>query len=134
MDVADGVNDGVVEVIDVVGDEVGQSRVLGVAPEGFDRIEVGRVGREPFDVEPSCSPLVQSAHGRAMDVEPIQDHDQRPPMQTMQLSQVPHHVAGSHVPILHDEVRSNPSASRRETQAADHAQAVVPLRHDLLGP
>ena len=134
MDVADGLDDGVVELIDVVGDEVGQSRVLGVAPEGFDRIEVGRVGREPFDVEPSRSPLVQSAHGRAMDVEPIQDDDQGAPMNSVQPTQVADHVAGPHVPVLHDEVRSNPSASRRETQAADHTQAVVPLRDDLLGP
>ena len=134
MDVADGLDDRVVELVDVVGNEVGQSRVLGVAPEGFDRIEIGRVGRKPFDVEPTRSALVQSANGRTVDVEPIQDHDQRPPMKTMQLSQVAHHVAGPHVPVLHDEVRSNPSPSRRETQAADHAQAVVPLRHDLLGP
>ena len=59
VDVADGLDDRVVELVDVVGDEVGQSRVLGVAPEGFDRIQVRRVGREPFDVEPSCSALVQ---------------------------------------------------------------------------
>lgn len=134
MDVADGLDDGVVELVDVSGNEVGQGRVLGVAPEGFDRIEVGCVSGQPFDVEPSRSPLVQSAHGRAMDVEPIQHHDQRPPMKTMQLSQVAHHVAGSYVAVLHDEMRANSQSSRRETQAADHAQAVVPLRNDLPGP
>lgn len=47
LDVADGADDRVVEVVEVVGNEVGQGRVLGVAPEGFDRIEVGSVGGRP---------------------------------------------------------------------------------------
>ena len=89
MNVADGVDHGVVELVDVVGDEVGQGRILGMAPECFDRIEVGRVGGQPFDVEPSRSSLVQSTHGRAVDVEPIQHHDQRPPILSVDRMKIP---------------------------------------------
>ena len=86
VNIADGGDHGVVEMVDVVGYEVGQGRVLGVAPEGLDRIQVGRVSGQPFDVEPGGTALVQSANRRPMDVEPIHHHDQRPPMQTVQPS------------------------------------------------
>ena len=134
VNIADGVNDGVVEVVDVVGDEVGQGRVLGVTPQSLDRIQVGRISREPLDVEPGGTALLQLANRRPMDIEPIQHHDQRSLMDAMQLSQVAHHVAGSYVAFLHDEVRANPQSSRRETQAADHAQAIMTLRDDLPRP
>jgi hypothetical protein len=52
----------------------------------------------------------------------------------MQMPQIAHHVAGPHVPVLHDEVRSDSSSSRREAQAADHAQPIVSLRDYLPGP
>lgn len=134
MDVADGLDNGIVKLLDVVGDEVGQGGVLGVTPERFDRVQIGSVGREPLDVEPSCPSLAQSANGRAMDVEPIEDDDQRPLVNSMQSPQIAYHVAGPHVPVLHDEVRPNPSSSRREAQTADHAQPIVTLRDDLLRP
>lgn len=41
----------VVEMVEVAGDEVGTVTVFEVAPEGFDGIEVGGVGREPFECE-----------------------------------------------------------------------------------
>ncbi len=132
VNVADGGDHGVVEMVDVVGHEVGEGRVLGVTPKSLDRIQVGRISREPLDVEPCGAALVQLANRRPMDVEPIHYHDQRPPMQTVQPSQVPHHVASTYVAVLDDEVRANPSPSRRQTQAADHAQPIVTLRDDLL--
>lgn len=73
VNVADGVDHCVVQLVDVVGDD----RVLGVAPEGLDRIEIGRVSRQPFDVELGRSALVQLANRRPMDVELIQHRDQR---------------------------------------------------------
>lgn len=68
-----------------------------------------------------------------MDVEPIQDDDQRSLMDPMQALQIAHDVARPHVSILHDEVRSNLPSSRREAQTADDAQPIVSLRDDLLG-
>jgi hypothetical protein len=41
----------VVEVLQVVGDEVGTVSELRMAPEWFDRVEFGGVRREPFDGE-----------------------------------------------------------------------------------
>lgn len=63
-----------------------------MAPRRFDWVEIGRVGRELFDGEPSRSPLVQSANSRAMDAEPIQDDDQGLPVNSIQSPQVAHHV------------------------------------------
>ncbi|MCE9603391.1 MAG: hypothetical protein K8U03_00640 [Planctomycetia bacterium] len=51
MDLIEGFDDGVVESVEVGGDEVGELRVLGMAPKRFDRVEVGCVTRKPFDIE-----------------------------------------------------------------------------------
>jgi hypothetical protein len=45
----------IIEVEEVVGDEVGAVSELEVAPELFDGIEFGSVGREPFEGEPRVS-------------------------------------------------------------------------------
>jgi hypothetical protein len=134
VNVADGLDHGVIELVDVVGDVVGQGRVFGVAPESLDRIEVGCISGQPLDVEPRCAALMQATDGRPMDVEPIQNDDQRSLVNPMQLPQVPHHVARPHVAVLHDEVGPNPPSSRREAQTADDAQPIMTLRDDLFGP
>lgn len=77
MNVADGVDDGVVELIDVVGDEVGQGRVFGVAPEGLDRIEIGRVSGQPFDVEPNRPAFLQLAEKSKMGRSKSRKYDER---------------------------------------------------------
>ena len=82
MDLVEDFGDGVVESVEVRRDEDGEFRVLGVAPEGFDRIEVRLVGGKPFDVESFRAALVQLADGRAVKVRTIH-HDRntlRPPI------------------------------------------------------
>ena len=58
VSVADRGHDGVVEVVEVIGNEVGQGRVLGMTPEGFDWVEVWRVSRQPFDSQPRRATLL----------------------------------------------------------------------------
>ena len=50
--------EGVMQLCDVVGDEVGQVAVLGLVPHVLDRIEVRGVGGKPFDLEPIAARLV----------------------------------------------------------------------------
>lgn len=44
--------DGKVQIVNVLGNDIRQCPVLGLIPNILDRIEVRRVRRKPFDLEP----------------------------------------------------------------------------------
>ena len=52
MGIADGFDDGVFQVVHVVGDEVGQGRVFCMAPQRLDRVQIGSISGQPFDRKP----------------------------------------------------------------------------------
>jgi len=58
--------DGAVEVGQVVRDEVGQIRVLGVAADLLDRVEVRGVGRQPLRLDPVRPAFLEDAHRRVL--------------------------------------------------------------------
>ena len=120
------------ESVEVGGDEVGELRVLGVAPKRLDRVEVRCVAGKPFDVEPLHAAFVQLANGRAMDVQAIHHDDERSPVSAMEPAEITHQVRRPDVLFLHGEVLPNLRAARQHAEAADHAQAIVSLRDDLL--
>lgn len=64
--VAKGVQDviqGGVQIVDVLGNDVGQRAVFGLIPNILHRIKVRRVRRKPFDLEPSGAAFEQSSCG-----------------------------------------------------------------------
>ena len=132
MDLVEHLGDGVVETVEVGGDEVGALRVFGVTPERLDRIEVGCVGRRPFDVEPLRAAFVQLADGRAMNVEAIHDDEEWSPVLTTESAEIADQFRRPDVPLLNGEVLPNLRGARQHAEAADHAQAIVSLRDDLL--
>ena len=52
MQLADGFDHCVFELRAIVGHDVGRRRVLGITPHCLDRVQVGRVGGQPFDAQP----------------------------------------------------------------------------------
>ena len=52
-----------VQILDALGNDVRQGPVLGLIPNMLDRIEVWRIRRKPFDLEPSGTILKQSSGG-----------------------------------------------------------------------
>src|SRR5665213_995731 len=50
---------------DGVGTEIGELAVLQIAPDLFDRIQVGGVGRKPLDHQPSSLALEEGLHSSA---------------------------------------------------------------------
>jgi hypothetical protein len=50
--IGEGLEDGAFQGGQIVGREVGEVAILGVAPDRLDGIEIGRVGRQPFDDDP----------------------------------------------------------------------------------
>ena len=61
--VVEGLADQVAEVECIVGHPVGQVRVLGMVPDRFDRVQIGRVRRQPLDAQPVGSLLLELSYG-----------------------------------------------------------------------
>ena len=112
MDLVESFGDGVVEAVEVGGNEVGEFRVFGVAPKRLDRIEIGCVGRQPYDVELPRAALVQLTDGQAMDVQAIHHDDERSPVLATKSAKIADDVRRPDVPLLDREVLSNLPAAR----------------------
>ncbi len=75
------------DLLDVVGSEVGEPAVLEVAPEQLDGVEVGGIRREPDDVpawvcgQPGAHELV------LVRIAPVPDEDDRAPHVTREVTE-----------------------------------------------
>lgn len=76
--------DGIAEVIDIIGDEVGQVGVFRVAPALFDGIQLRRVGRQPLEGEPGGMVLFEVSRRFAVGGQTIPDYDDMTPITAMQ--------------------------------------------------
>lgn len=97
MHIADRIDHGVEQFVAVVWREVGQLGIFRVAPQGFHRVQIGRVARQPLDVQPVHALLSQLSDRAAMSRQAVHDHNQRATELTMQLFQVTHDFRRPHV-------------------------------------
>ena len=75
--------DGMLKVVEVIRDEIGQVGVLGMIPNHFHRIKVRGIAGQPFDLEPIDPGFLQQAHCLAMDTVTIQHQDELAPQVAM---------------------------------------------------
>jgi hypothetical protein len=75
--VVEGLADQIAELEGIVGYSVAQVRVLGMVPARFDRVQIGSLGRQPFDTHPVGSLLLQQSHCRAMRIQGGADQEDR---------------------------------------------------------
>ena len=99
-------SDAVSDLVDVVGKEVCQVAVLRLGPRVFDRIEFGRLGRQPLDGEPRTMLLWQSFRRGAMHRPAIAYRDDRTPQMTMHFPQEPNRVIRAGVVVEQSAVVS----------------------------
>ena len=55
-----------VQILDVLRNDVRQGAAFGLIPNILDRIEIGRVRRKPFDLEPRSAIFKESSGSRAV--------------------------------------------------------------------
>src|SRR4030042_4344221 len=67
---------GLPEVGDILRDEVGQIAVLGLRPYLFIGIEVGSIGRQPFNPQSPWESFLKPPSGRAMRLRAVQDQEE----------------------------------------------------------
>ena len=109
----------------IVGNEVGQVAVLGMVPHRFHGVQLGCVGGQPFDLQPTIAS--QSSGRRAMNIPAIPDQDQLAAQLTVQVFDELHHVVGDNVVIVQPKVHADSQGPRSQAQGADHAPAVVAI-------
>src|SRR5512138_4037206 len=66
------------QIRDVVRQEVRQIPVFGLCPDLFVRIELRRIRRQPFDLQPTREPFQEPTGRRAMDLPTVQNQDKSP--------------------------------------------------------
>jgi len=119
------------EMRNIVGNEVRQESVLGMAPRGVHGIEFRRVGRQELEVDvlhPSPGNLLRR---RAMNAPAIPADDQWTPKLLSQLLNEGDHLGSADIlfPNLEGGVHSRPR--RRNNDRTDHAQPIVPIPRAL---
>ena len=70
--------DGFIEVEHIDGFVISQRMRLRVSPHGFDRVELGSVGRQIFDLEPLGGVGRQPPLGGTVNLPAIPDQGERP--------------------------------------------------------
>lgn len=89
--------DGPIEVVEIVGNEVGQIGVLGVVPALLNRIQLGTVRRQRLECEPCGVAFLKVRRGRSMHVPAIPHHNNVAAVVAMQKPKQPDHVERVHI-------------------------------------
>ena len=111
----------------VVGDEVGQVAILGIAPPRLDGIQLRCVSRQPFEFD-MLQPRIQDLLGRrAMYTPATQDDDQRAATTLTQSSNEFHRFGRTNIVGMNLKGRADLSPLRRKRDRADDTQPVVPI-------
>ena len=117
----------------IVGDKVGQRAELGMAPTRFHRIELGSVGRQPFELDVPNSRSGNPSGSRTMHLPPIPANQQRSPEFSPQLAEERQHFARANRIFVNLKWRADATTCRRERHGSDHTQAIVAIPCPLHG-
>jgi hypothetical protein len=106
--IGQGIANGLVQVMDIIGNEVGQIAILGVVPHHFHRVQVRGIGRQPLDLEPIRMSFLQQADALAMRVQPVQHDDELAPQLPVQQDQEGDHLLKADVGLKDSKVQAQP--------------------------
>lgn len=102
--VGEGRLDGLVEVVEIVRDEVGQVGVFGMVPALLDGVQFRRIGGQWLEGEPRRMVLLAPRRRRSMHAPPIPDEDHVATIVTVQEPQQPDQLLRVDVPRREMEV------------------------------
>ncbi|GEM_PF-5264137 len=122
-----------VQIVDVFGNDVGQRPVLGLIPNSFHRIKVGRVRRKPFDLEPSGAAFKQSSCGGTMSRQTIPYQYDGSPQVLMDFAHEPNEIRSPRVVIQQFVVHPQPQRPRSAGNGGDRSDAIASIPGTLKG-
>lgn len=119
--------EGLVQLIDVFGDDVGQISVFGLVPNVLDGIEFGCVCRQPFDLEPGSTHLRKLPNSGTMSRQAITDEDKRAAQVRMDFSQEANKVGRSSVVVKEFVIQAQPGGPRRPSDCGQCRDSIVTI-------
>jgi hypothetical protein len=114
-----------VEIVEVFGDPVGQVGVLRLRPHELDRIEFGRIRRQPAGPEPGATCSLQLGRGGAMRVQAVPNQEHGSPQVRMNKPKKCHQVNRMAVVVQQVIIEAKPLFPRSHRQGTNHAHAVM---------
>ena len=123
--------EGLVQLVDVVGDDVGQISILGLVPYVLDGIDFGCVCREPFDLEPLSTLLRKLSNGGTMSRQTITDEDKRAAQVRMDFTQEANKFRCSSVVVKEFVIQAKPSGPRRPRNCGQRRDPIVTIPRAL---
>lgn len=122
-----------VQIVDVLGNDVGQRAVLGLIPNIFHRIKVGRVRRKPFDLEPSGAAFEQSSCGGTVSRQTVPHQYDGSAQMLMDFAHEPNEIRSPRVVIQQFVVHPQPQRPRSAGDGGDRSDAIASIPDTLKG-
>ena len=128
-----GIENRLLQVLDVVGYEVRQAGVFRVVPYPLHGIQVRRVARQPLEVNPIALGFTQQPSRFAMHAPAIPHENDRATQMPSQLFEKRHDVFGAYVVVEKFKVHADSPRPGSERQSADGAEPVMSIPGVLNG-
>src|SRR5271170_4855916 len=126
LDIAESVDYQVQQVVAVLRTGISDGS-FALRPDVFLRIDFGRVGGKPFQMQPAMAVAKLRYFSVLVDGPTIQKHDHLSAQMPQQLGEILHQLDGRHVPGINLEIQSQTVALRRHGQSSDDRQAIPPV-------
>lgn len=123
--------EGLMQFLDIVGDDVGQIGVLGLVPHVFDGIKVRGVCWKPFDTQPLRTVLQQLPDSGTMGRQTITNENQWTPQVQMDLAQEPNEVRSPCVVVKQFVIQAEPTGPRRASNGRQSSDPIVTIPDSL---
>jgi len=121
------------EIVDVLWNDIRQSAVLGLIPNVLHGIEVRRVRRKPFDLQPGGAVLQELPRGGAMSRQAIPHQNDGPAQMPMDFAHESNEILGPGVVVEQFVVQPQPQRPRGAGDGGERRKAIASIPHPLQG-
>lgn len=121
------------QIVDVLRNDVGQCAVLGLIPNVFHGIKVGRIRRKPFNLEPGGAAFEQSSCGGTVGRQSVPHQDDGSAQMLMDFAHEPNEIRSPRVVIQQFVVHPQPQRPRSAGDGGDRSDAIASIPGTLKG-
>jgi len=122
-----------VQILNVLRNDVRQGAAFGLIPNILHRIEVRRVGWEPFDLKPRSAIFKESSGSRAVSRQAIPHQNDWTPQMPMDIADKADEIRGPRIVIQEFVVQSQPQRPGCARDGGDRRNAVTSIPGTLNG-
>lgn len=118
---------GLMKIVHILRNEVGQIAVFGVVPNPLHRVEIRSIGRQPLDLEPVGMRRLQDPDRLAVGVQAVQNRHESAAQVVMEQRQESHDLFPTHVVPMDAKIQPQPPPHRRHSERRNDRQTVAAI-------